>query len=255
MDYPVLAGCGLTRSDAAKVLPPVLLVCQRGCKQSANPLQAYWSIWEATSWMWLERHPQDPPSQQYSMGNGLSHAQCIIQDSSGMLMSYICSFLCLKDYQAIILFIASADHRYGPITTIWCDGQVMKHLLWSAFTLSQIDWEWVLEVCEILAVYDHSNTQFELLTLTIQDSNWIQQTFSAEKRPTLWPALPAIEELQTAWEAEHDNPHCYSISTHTYLATSLYLCLHVSKEKVRSASAGVRREAFDLAICLKCLFV
>ena len=39
MDYPVLAGCGLTRLDAAKVLPPVLLVCQRGCKQSANPLQ------------------------------------------------------------------------------------------------------------------------------------------------------------------------------------------------------------------------
>ena len=39
MDYLVLAGCGLTRSDAAKVLPPVLLVCQRGCKRSANPLQ------------------------------------------------------------------------------------------------------------------------------------------------------------------------------------------------------------------------
>ena len=39
MDYPVLAGCRLTRSDAAKVLPPVLLVCQRGCKWSANPLQ------------------------------------------------------------------------------------------------------------------------------------------------------------------------------------------------------------------------
>ena len=39
MDYPVLTGCGLTRSDAAKVLPLVLLVCQRGCKRSANPLQ------------------------------------------------------------------------------------------------------------------------------------------------------------------------------------------------------------------------
>ena len=39
MDYPVLAGCGLTRSDVAKVLPPVLLVCQRGCKWSANLLQ------------------------------------------------------------------------------------------------------------------------------------------------------------------------------------------------------------------------
>ena len=38
MDYPVLAGCGLTRLDAAKVLPPVLLVCQRGCKQSTNLL-------------------------------------------------------------------------------------------------------------------------------------------------------------------------------------------------------------------------
>ena len=39
MDYLVLTGCGLTRSDAAKVLPPVLLVCQRGCKRSADPLQ------------------------------------------------------------------------------------------------------------------------------------------------------------------------------------------------------------------------
>jgi hypothetical protein len=45
-----------------------------------------------------------------------------------------------------------------------------------------------------------------LTTLVIQDSNRIQQTFSAEKRPTLWRALPAIEELQTAWEAKRDNP-------------------------------------------------
>ena len=41
MDYLVLAGCGLTRSDAAKVLPLVLLVCQRGCKRSANPLHIF----------------------------------------------------------------------------------------------------------------------------------------------------------------------------------------------------------------------
>jgi hypothetical protein len=27
-----------------------------------------------------------------------------------------------------------------------------------------------------------------------------------EKRPTLWRALPAIEELQLAWEKKHDNP-------------------------------------------------
>ena len=30
--------------------------------------------------------------------------------------------------------------------------------------------------------------------------------FSAEKRPMLWRVLPVIEELQTAWEAKHDNP-------------------------------------------------
>ena len=40
----------------------------------------------------------------------------------------------------------------------------------------------------------------------IQDSNKIQQTFSAEKQPMLWWALPAIKELQTTWEAKHSNP-------------------------------------------------
>jgi hypothetical protein len=34
----------------------------------------------------------------------------------------------------------------------------------------------------------------------LQDSNDIQQLFSSEQQPTLWRALPAIEELQTAWE-------------------------------------------------------
>ena len=50
MDYPVLAGCGLTRLDAAKVLPPVLLVCQRGCKRSANPLQR---VPHQTAWFYI----------------------------------------------------------------------------------------------------------------------------------------------------------------------------------------------------------
>ena len=45
-----------------------------------------------------------------------------------------------------------------------------------------------------------------ILIFNLQDSNRIQQHFSAEKRPTLWRALPAIEELQTAWEAKRDNP-------------------------------------------------
>lgn len=33
-----------------------------------------------------------------------------------------------------------------------------------------------------------------------QDANKIQQYFSSERRPTLCNAIPAIEELQTAWE-------------------------------------------------------
>ena len=64
-----------------------------------------------------------------------------------------------------------------------------------------------MEACEILAVHPHviiATTQ--LLTPTIQDSNRIQQMFSAEKRPTLWRALPAIEEPQTTWEAKCNNP-------------------------------------------------
>jgi hypothetical protein len=47
----------------------------------------------------------------------------------------------------------------------------------------------------------------------IQDSNLIQQTFSAEKRPTLWRALPAIEELQTAWEAKRNDPQYVAYRT------------------------------------------
>jgi len=33
----------------------------------------------------------------------------------------------------------------------------------------------------------------------------IQHYFSPKRQPTLWRALPAIEELQTAWEAKRDN--------------------------------------------------
>ena len=47
----------------------------------------------------------------------------------------------------------------------------------------------------------------------IQDSNRIQQTFSVEKWLTLWRALPAIEELQTAWEAKRDNPRYVTYRT------------------------------------------
>ena len=42
--------------------------------------------------------------------------------------------------------------------------------------------------------------------LNVKDSNLIQQYFSSEKEPTLWHALPTLEELQTAWEKKRDHP-------------------------------------------------
>jgi len=38
-----------------------------------------------------------------------------------------------------------------------------------------------------------------------KDANTIQQVFSAEKVPTLWRAIPALEDLLTAWEAKTED--------------------------------------------------
>jgi hypothetical protein len=35
----------------------------------------------------------------------------------------------------------------------------------------------------------------------------LQHYFSSERLPTLWRVLPAIEVLQTAWEAKREDPH------------------------------------------------
>jgi hypothetical protein len=35
----------------------------------------------------------------------------------------------------------------------------------------------------------------------------LQHYFSSERLPTLWRVLPAIEALQTAWEAKCEDPH------------------------------------------------
>ncbi|KAH7903215.1 hypothetical protein BJ138DRAFT_1020984 [Hygrophoropsis aurantiaca] len=88
--------------------------------------------------------------------------------------------------QPINLFISTADQLFGPITTIRRHGRVVKHILWTAFTLKEADWERPNETHVI-----------------ISDANNIQQYFSADKHPTLWRAIPVLEELQTAWEAKH----------------------------------------------------
>lgn len=44
-------------------------------------------------------------------------------------------------------------------------------------------------------------------TLTVsKDADNIQQYFSSEQHPTLWRAIPALEELLTAWEAKKEVP-------------------------------------------------
>jgi hypothetical protein len=91
--------------------------------------------------------------------------------------------------QAVQLFIAAADELFGPITVLHCNGRVFKKIPWSAFKIIELDWVRVLDV-----------------KLILEDSNHIQKYFSSEHKPTLWRALPAIEELQTAWELKHDDP-------------------------------------------------
>jgi hypothetical protein len=57
-------------------------------------------------------------------------------------------------WQAIDLFIASADQLYGPMMTVRSEGQVVKKISWSAFKMSNRDWARVLDVRDILAVCD-----------------------------------------------------------------------------------------------------
>lgn len=49
------------------------------------------------------------------------------------------------------MFIASADHLFGPVMRVWKDG-IMKKIPWTAFKLVEDDWEQVLHLKQILAV-------------------------------------------------------------------------------------------------------
>ena len=54
--------------------------------------------------------------------------------------------------QVINLFLQMADSLYGPITTICQNGQIMKKIPWTAFTLIDSDWERVKDARDILKV-------------------------------------------------------------------------------------------------------
>ncbi|KAG6912135.1 hypothetical protein DXG01_017119, partial [Tephrocybe rancida] len=70
------------------------------------------------------------------------------------------------------------------------NGQVLRHIEWSAFKLLNNDWAHVTDVRDILA-----------------DANNIQQVFSSDKHPTLWRALPGLKQLLSAWEKKKADPH------------------------------------------------
>ena len=108
--------------------------------------------------------------------------------------------------QPIALFLSSADEMYGPITTLRHDNCISKHIPWSAFKLTDLDWTRVVDARDILGVSIVNFTYIFHSFIFIQDSNRVQQYFSSEKEPTLWRALPALEELQTAWEKRRDDP-------------------------------------------------
>ena len=44
-----------------------------------------------------------------------------------------------------------------------------------------------------------------MLTCHPKDANAIQQVFSSEKVPTLWHAIPALEDLLAAWDTKKED--------------------------------------------------
>ena len=91
----------------------------------------------------------------------------------------------MYSFQAINLFINSADELFGPITIIHCTGFPPQKIPWMAFRFDPKDWEHVNNV-----------------HLIISDTNSLQQYFSHEKQLSLLRAIPAFEELQMAWESK-----------------------------------------------------
>jgi hypothetical protein len=61
-------------------------------------------------------------------------------------------------FQPINLLLGSADAMFGPITTVRTNGQVTKKIPWSAFQLSEEDWERVKDIKDILTVRVHRTT-------------------------------------------------------------------------------------------------
>ncbi len=89
-------------------------------------------------------------------------------------------------------------------------------------------------------------------TLFLQDTNAIQQYFSSDKRPTLWKALPAIEWLQTLWEAKAANEK-YAMHKNTIQDGIAKLCKYYSRFDDKPAyilALGKQIHSFFSLACL-----
>ncbi|KAI1782028.1 hypothetical protein LXA43DRAFT_907023 [Ganoderma leucocontextum] len=104
---------------------------------------------------------------------------------------YSPSFNCLltRVLQPIDSFVATAEAKFGPITTIRQNGKVVKKIPWNAFRLEQEDWARVKLCIDIL-----------------EDADKYHQVFSSDKVPTLHRVIPAMESLCTRWEKKLADP-------------------------------------------------
>jgi len=57
------------------------------------------------------------------------------------------------------LFVTSADQMYGPITTLHCDNRLVKHIPWTAFKMTDLDWIRVVDARDILGVHTSVSMQ------------------------------------------------------------------------------------------------
>ena len=48
--------------------------------------------------------------------------------------------------------MTSADQMYGPITTLQRDNHLVKHIPWTAFKMTDLDWDRIVDAWDILAV-------------------------------------------------------------------------------------------------------
>ena len=121
---------------------------------------------------------------------------------------YIVLNSCWLEFKAINLFLASANALFGLITTVHTNGQIVKKIPWTAFWMCRLDWERVKDVKDILTVSWHMTfspvTRSVCIARILRIFNII---FHQRHLPMLWHALPAIKELQTAWEARRDDSH------------------------------------------------